>query len=51
MKQEAVEEIVGRQRHGFASVGGLDAIVLPFERDAVSDTADDPRGSDGDAVE
>jgi Phage integrase family len=48
--QEAPDELVRRERHGFPAARTFDAIVLPAERHATVNGGDEPAIGDGDAV-
>src|SRR6202162_703866 len=48
--QEAPDELVRRERHGFPAARTFDAIVLPAERHATVIGGDEPAIGDGDAM-
>jgi hypothetical protein len=50
MHQEAPDELVRRERHGFPAARTFDAIVLPAERHATIIGGDEPAIGDGDPV-
>jgi len=48
--QEAADELVRRQRHGFPAAGTFDAIVLPAKGHATIIGGDESAVRDGDAM-
>jgi len=50
MDQKTTDELVGCERHQLVSIAAFDAVVLPFESDALLVECDQAAVGDGDAV-